>query len=124
MPDPEVEYAVRAEHGEIIPRPSLELAQRTVDGIRSRGGPATLISRTVVRSDWAEDPRAEVMSLKWAEEVAVHGPGESRTVDIDVHVPGVKEPVPVELPLADARDLYAMLGRTIAAELGVRPDQI
>ena len=54
MPEPEVEYAVRAEHGEIIPRPSLAAAQRTVDGIRGHGGVAVLVSRTVQRSDWAE----------------------------------------------------------------------
>lgn len=54
MPDIETEYAVRAEHGKIIPRPSEELAQRMVDGIRSRGGPAVLVSRTVVRSEWTE----------------------------------------------------------------------
>jgi hypothetical protein len=54
MPESETEFAVRAEYGEIIPRPSQEAAQRTVDGIRSRGGLATLISRTVVRSDWEE----------------------------------------------------------------------
>ena len=54
MPDPEVEYAVRTEHGEILPRPSLNLAQRSVDGIRGRGGAAVLLSRTVVRSEWEE----------------------------------------------------------------------
>ena len=54
MPDQEIEFAVRAEYGEIIPRPTREAAQRTVDGIRSRRGPATLVSRTVVRSEWAE----------------------------------------------------------------------
>lgn len=54
MPDSEVEYAVRAEHGEIIPRPSYALAQRTVDGIRGHGGTAVPVSRTVVRSDWTE----------------------------------------------------------------------
>ncbi len=54
MPDQEIEFAVRAEYGEIIPRPTREAAQRTVDGIRSCGGPATLVSRTVVRSEWAE----------------------------------------------------------------------
>ncbi len=85
---------------------------------------ATLAAAAFVGNPLAGHHCAAVTSLKWAEEVAVHGAGASRTVDIDVHVPGVKEPVPVELPLADARDLYAMLGRTIAAELGVRPDQI
>lgn len=71
-----------------------------------------------------QPPAAEVTTLRWAETVAVHGTGPSRTVDIDVHVPGVKEPVPVVIPFADAWDLYDMLGRTIAAELGVRPDQL
>ena len=79
MPDPETEFAVRAEYGEIIPRTSREAAQRTVDGIRSRGGPATLISRTVVRSDWEEvapvgtavaavEHRSEMRYCHWAPE--------------------------------------------------------
>jgi hypothetical protein len=55
MPDPEVEYAVRLEHGEIMPRPSLALAQSSVAGITSRGGTAVLLSRTVVRSEWTEE---------------------------------------------------------------------
>lgn len=54
MTDPMVEYAVGAEHGEIIPRPTQAAAQQTVDGIRAHGGTAVLLSRTVVRSDWVE----------------------------------------------------------------------
>lgn len=50
----EIEFAVRMEHGEVVPRPTLDLAQRTASGVRSRGGTAVLISRIVVRSDWAE----------------------------------------------------------------------
>jgi hypothetical protein len=60
MPESEVEYAVRLEHGEVMPRPSLALALSSVDGIRARGGVAVLLRRTVVRSEWAEveDDRA------------------------------------------------------------------
>ncbi len=54
MPEPEVEYAVRLEWGEVMPRPSLALAQGSVEAIRARGGVAALLSRTVVRSEWAE----------------------------------------------------------------------
>jgi len=82
MPDPEVEYAVRIREGEIMPRPSLELAQRMVDGIRARGGPAELLSRTVVRSDWEETApvgtavaaighRSEMRYCHWAPEGGV-----------------------------------------------------
>lgn len=58
--EPEVEYAVRFEHGEVMPRPSLNLALSSVRGIRSRGGAATLMSRQVIRTEWTEDPRAEL----------------------------------------------------------------
>ena len=54
MPDPEVEYAVRIREGEVMPRPSLALALSSVDGIRALGGPAVLLRRTVVRSEWEE----------------------------------------------------------------------
>lgn len=50
-----VEYAVRTEHGEIIERASLELAELTIRGITSRGGTATLMSRQVLRTEWEED---------------------------------------------------------------------
>lgn len=53
-PAEETEYAVRAEHGVIIPRPSLEYAQNTVTALEMRGGTAVLLSRTVVRSEWTE----------------------------------------------------------------------
>lgn len=49
---PETEYAVRAEDGIILPRPSQAAAQATVDSIRAHGGPAALASRQV--TDWAE----------------------------------------------------------------------
>lgn len=65
-----------------------------------------------------------VTALRWAESVATHGTGPTRTVDIDAHIPGVVEPIPMELPLADALDLCGMLGRALAAEYGVRPDQV
>jgi hypothetical protein len=65
-----------------------------------------------------------VIALRWAESVATHGTGPTRTVDIDAHVPGVAGPVPMELPLVDALDLYGMLGRALAAEYGVRLGQL
>jgi hypothetical protein len=60
MPESEMEYAVLLEGGEVMQRPSLDLALSSVTGIRSLGGAAVLLSRTVVRSDWAEDPGAEL----------------------------------------------------------------
>lgn len=63
-------------------------------------------------------------ALRWAESVSTHGTGPTRTVDIDAHIPGTAEPVPMELPLADALDLYGMLGRALAAEYGVRTSQV
>lgn len=54
MPEPEIEYAVRLEDGDMVVRPSRERAEATVRSIRARGGTAVLVSRTVVRSDWAE----------------------------------------------------------------------
>jgi hypothetical protein len=82
MPDAEVEYAVRLEHGEVMPRPSLALALSSVDGIRERGGVAVLLSRTVVRSEWAEvapagtavaavGHRSEMRYCRWAPEGGV-----------------------------------------------------
>ena len=50
----EIEYAVRLEDGDMVVRPSREEAETTVRSIRARGGTAVLLSRTVVRSDWAE----------------------------------------------------------------------
>lgn len=55
----ETEYAVRAEGGVIIPRPSQAAAQQTVDGITSRGGTAVLVTRQVTWTDWAEAAEEE-----------------------------------------------------------------
>lgn len=63
---------------------------------------------------------APAPAFTWAESVASYGIGPTATVDIDVHAPGYDEPVPVEIPLAEARVLYAMLGG-ILAEHGVTP---
>jgi hypothetical protein len=59
-------------------------------------------------------------AFTWAESVASHGIGPTATVDIDVHAPGHDEPVPVEIPLAKARELYAHLGGVLA-EHGATP---
>lgn len=68
------------------------------------------------------DPHA----FAWAETVASHGTGPTATIDIDINVPGQDESVPVEIPLAHARTLHAMLGDLLAehdepgADLGLR----
>lgn len=54
MPEPEVEYAVRLEDGRVWPRRTREGAEVSIRSITSRGGPAVLLSRTVVRSEWTE----------------------------------------------------------------------
>jgi hypothetical protein len=53
-------------------------------------------------------------AFTWAETVASHGTGDTAVVDIDIHAPGHDEPVPVEIPLAEARTLHAMLGDALA----------
>jgi hypothetical protein len=53
-PEPEVEYAVRLPWSELMPRPSLAVAQGSLEAIRARGGTAVLLSRTVERSEWVE----------------------------------------------------------------------
>lgn len=50
----------------------------------------------------------------WAESVASHGVDPTATIDIDINAPGHDEPVPVEIPLAKARELYAHLGGVLA----------
>lgn len=57
VPKEVTEYAVRFEHGEVMERPSRELAQCTVDAIVSRGGTATLLTRKVIRTEWEEAGR-------------------------------------------------------------------
>lgn len=59
-------------------------------------------------------------AFTWAESVASYGIGPTAVIDIDVHAPGHDEPVPVEIPIAKARELYAHLGG-ILAEHGVTP---
>jgi hypothetical protein len=63
----------------------------------------------------------ERVALSWAETIAWHGSGPTRTIDIDVYLPGVEEPVPVEVPLGQARVLHAMLGDAISD--GVLPEE-
>lgn len=72
---------------------------------------------TLPVEDTAPEPAP---AFTWAESVASYGIGPTATVDIDVHAPGHDEPVPVEIPLAKARELYAMLGGVLA-EHGVTP---
>lgn len=54
----------------------------------------------------------------WAESVASHGTGPTATIDIDIHAPGHDEPVPVEIPIAGARVLHAMLSGVLAEHDG------
>lgn len=67
-------------------------------------------------------------AFTWAQTVASHGAGPTVTIDIDIHAPGHSEPVPVEIPLADARTLHAMLSGVLAehegAVLAVRDQEI
>jgi hypothetical protein len=49
-------------------------------------------------------------AFTWAESVASTRIGPTAQIDIDIHAPGQAEPVPVEIPLAEARTLHAMLG--------------
>jgi len=50
----------------------------------------------------------------WAESVASTGIGPTATIEIDIHVPGHTTPIPVEVPLAEARTLHTMLGDVLA----------
>lgn len=57
-------------------------------------------------------------AFTWAETVASYGTGPTAVIDIDVHAPGHDEPVPVEIPLAEARVLHAMLSGILAEHDG------
>lgn len=57
----------------------------------------------------------------WAESVASTGTGNAAVIEIDINAPSETEPVPVEVPLADARILHVMLGGAIAEHDGAEP---
>lgn len=61
---------------------------------------------------------------RWAQTVAAHGAGPTRTIDIDIHLPGTDEPVAVEIPRADAEVLHAMLGDALADDAPEQPDPL
>lgn len=60
-------------------------------------------------------------AFTWAESVASTGTGPTARIDIDIHAPGHDEPVPVAIPLGQARNLHAMLG-DLLGEHGVLTD--
>lgn len=61
--------------------------------------------------------------VSWAQSVAAHGTGPAAKVAVDVTVTGHPEPLPMEIPLADARVLHSMLGDAIRHHDGDAPGQ-
>jgi len=70
------------------------------------------------RQDWAHafmaEPAPSPYAFTWAETVASRGTGDTAVIEIDVHAIGHAGPVPVEIPLAEARILHEMLGDVLA----------